>query len=128
MTDSLALEVLFNGVVARFAADSTLVPNLFGWREKSKHVTNGTTVGNRVIWVPGDEEGAGDSGKLAAPSKMSLSAADDVARSLGTLLEFFTTQRRRPTSSRSTRSRAYSSTLGTAPSICKRSVPLRFPR
>ena len=91
MTDTLALELLYTRTVAQFALDGLVVPNLFGWRERTKHITNGTSPGpgNRIIWVPGNELGSGDLGKMAPPSKMTLDPNGN-PRSLGTLLEVFT--------------------------------------
>jgi hypothetical protein len=86
MADTLALELFFNRVTAQFALDGTQVPILFGWREKNKHIVNGTTVGNKIIIVPGNEPGNGDVGKLLAPSKN----VPDGVRSFGTLGELFT--------------------------------------
>ena len=97
MTDTFALEKLYNNVVTQFASDGTVVPNLFGWREKRKHiVSNGalqgaataqpSTPGNRIIWVPGNEEGDGDAGKHSGPSKN----PGTNPRSLATLGEVFT--------------------------------------
>lgn len=54
-----ALPDLFDGVVTRFAAEGTNVPNLFGWREVPQKIVTG----NRIIWVPGDPDG--DMGELS---------------------------------------------------------------
>jgi len=54
MADTLALEKLFNDVVARFADEGTEVPNVFGWREPAHR--GGQQ--NRIVWVPGDPSGA----------------------------------------------------------------------
>lgn len=48
-----ALPDLFDAVVARFAADGTDVPNLFGW----KAVPQKLVTGNRIVWAPGDPNG-----------------------------------------------------------------------
>lgn len=88
MTDTLALENLYTQVVAQFAAEGTLLANAFGWREYRKHVTNaapGGVLGNRLIWLPGNEAGDGDAGKLLPPRY-----PGNNPRSLGTLGELFT--------------------------------------
>lgn len=79
MADTLALEKLFDDVVARFAAESTSVPNVFGWREP-KH--RGAQQ-NRICWVPGDPSGA-------AGEVVSAHSPGGNPRSIGTLLELFT--------------------------------------
>lgn len=48
-----ALPKLFDDVVALFAAESTLIPNLFGWREPAKQFIDAS----RICWVPGDASG-----------------------------------------------------------------------
>lgn len=61
MSDTLALEALYDAVVLRFA-DESLAPSVehaFGWREPPRK-----TGGRRIVWVPGDD---GDLGELAAP-------------------------------------------------------------
>lgn len=57
-----ALEKLFDDVVARFADESTVVTNRFGWREPAKH----KTVESRIVWVPG-RPGDGDAGAILPP-------------------------------------------------------------
>lgn len=79
MADTLALEKLYADVVARFAAESTAVPNTFGWREP-KH-RGGQQ--NRICWVPGDPSGA--VGEVA-----SARSPGGNPRSIGTLAEMFT--------------------------------------
>lgn len=79
MADTLALEHLFNEVLARFAQDGTHVPNSFGWKEKAKHGAN-----NRIVWYPG-KPGDGEAGKHAPASKQPINP-----RSVATLLEVFT--------------------------------------
>lgn len=75
----LALPRLYDAVVARFAAEGTAVPNLFGWREPAQKLVNGS----RICWVPGDDTGAlGDVGPAKYPGR--------VPRSIATLLELFT--------------------------------------
>src|SRR6185369_2099880 len=54
--------------------------------ERTKHVSNGSPVNNKIVWVPGNEPGNGDVGKLLGPSKN----VPDNVRSLGTLAELFT--------------------------------------
>jgi len=79
MADTLAWEKVYNDVVARFAAESTDIPNVFGWR-KPKH--RGAQQ-NRICWVPGDPSGA--AGEVAS----ALSPGGN-PRSIGTLAELFT--------------------------------------
>ncbi len=79
MADTLALEKLYDDVVARFAAESTEVPNVFGWREP-KH--RGAQQ-NRICWVPGDPSGA-------AGEVVSAHSPGGNPRSIGTLNEVFT--------------------------------------
>lgn len=76
-----ALPRIYDAVVARFAADGTAVPNVFGWRTVAQRPAGV----KRIAWVPGDD---GELGKLgAARSPGGLGAG---ARSLGTLHELFT--------------------------------------
>lgn len=75
----LALEHLFDAVVARFALEGTNVPNVFGWREPAKQ-----SPAPRICWVPGDPNGA--AGALSAPRN----TAARNPRSLATLNEFVT--------------------------------------
>lgn len=76
--ETLAVEVLFDAVVARFAAEGTNAANTFGWREPEKHVE-----GSRIAWVPGDPTGRiGLTGPARFPGRN--------PRSLGTLRELFT--------------------------------------
>lgn len=79
MVDTLALEKLFDDVVARFVTEATNIPNSFGWREP-KH--RGAQQ-NRICWVPGDPSGS--AGEVA-----SVRFPGGNPRSLGTLLETFT--------------------------------------
>lgn len=78
----LALEVLYDKVVARFAAEGPYynaapVPQPFGWRFVAQQ-----HVGPRIVWVPGDPRGAiGDMGPARNPGGL--------PRSLGTLFEQF---------------------------------------
>lgn len=75
----LALEKLYDDVVARFAAEGFDVPNVFGW-ETPRH--RGAQQ-NRICWVPGDPAGAvGAVGPARFPGGN--------PRSLGTLEETFT--------------------------------------
>lgn len=52
----LALPNLFDAVVARFAAEGTAVPNLFGWRTPPQKLVPTS----RICWVPGDEDTLGE--------------------------------------------------------------------
>lgn len=80
MANVLALPDLYDAVVARFAAESTLVPNLFGWRDPPQKLTLGT----RICWVPGDDA-SGDVGDVGAARYPGRNP-----RPLGTLNEIFT--------------------------------------
>lgn len=72
-----ALTRIFDAVVARFTAESTNVPNVFGWREPARQF-----VGKRIVWVPGDPRGSlGAMGPAKQPGRLE--------RSLGTLDELF---------------------------------------
>ena len=79
MATYLALEKLFDDVVARFADEGTGVPNVFGWREP-KHRGGQQT---RIVWVPGDPSGA--AGELIGARKPGRNP-----RSIDTLDEMFT--------------------------------------
>lgn len=87
MADTLALEKLYNDVVALWAAEAVLpavpVLNLFGWRTPADKLNTGTPAGTRICWVPGDPSGAlGELGPAAQPGRN--------PRSLATLGELFT--------------------------------------
>jgi hypothetical protein len=78
MADTLALEKLYDDVVARFVAEGTLAEFGFGWREPAKNVTGAT----RVVWVPGNRAGvAGKLGPARNPGRN--------PRPLATLHEYF---------------------------------------
>lgn len=53
MAEILALEHLFDAVVARFTAEGTAGTHVFGWREPAKQ----SPPGPRVAWIPGDPSG-----------------------------------------------------------------------
>ena len=53
MADTLALEKLYQDVVARFAAEGTACDNFFGWRVPAQQVLRA-----RIAWVPGDPSGS----------------------------------------------------------------------
>lgn len=57
-----ATELLFDAVVARFAAEGTSVENVFGWSKPTKQ-----TAVNRICWVPGDVDGK--LGTIGAPKQ-----------------------------------------------------------
>jgi hypothetical protein len=77
----LALPRLYDAVVARFAAESTICENVFGWRTPAQR---GATA-HRIAWVPGDD---GDLGRITgARSPGGVGAG---ARPLATLRELFT--------------------------------------
>jgi len=79
MADTLAIEQIYYDVVARFAAESTAVPNVFGWQKPSHR--GGQQ--NRICWVPGDPSGA-------AGNVTSAHSPGGNPRSIGTLTEQFT--------------------------------------
>ena len=81
MADTLALDKLYDDVVARFALDSLSVPNLFGWRPPPEKMI----LGNRIIWTPGDDED-GTFGELVATGIQ----PGRNPRSLATVQELFT--------------------------------------
>lgn len=75
-----ALEHLFDKVVARFAAENTMIENTFGWKEPPRQGGNP----NRIIWTPGDaSQSLGDLGAPRYPGSLP-------ARPLAMLLESFT--------------------------------------
>jgi hypothetical protein len=77
MTDTLALEQLYNDVVARFTAEGTTCDNLFGWRVPAQQVLR-----PRIAWVPGDPSGSvGQDGPARNPGRN--------PRPIGTLRELF---------------------------------------
>lgn len=76
----LALPHLYDAVVARFAAEGTSVPNVFGWREPTKR----SQTARRIVWVPGDDK-TGELGELGAAK---FPGRDP--RPLATLDELFT--------------------------------------
>lgn len=53
MPTVLALPLLFDAVVARFAAESTVCVQSFGWLEQPRLAT----VTSRITWMPGDVGG-----------------------------------------------------------------------
>jgi len=57
MAETLALEKLYNDVVARFTADSLDVSNVFGWSQRRHRGAQQ----NRICWEPGDPSGAAGS-------------------------------------------------------------------
>lgn len=77
MSVVLALTSLYDGVVARMAADGYTEEQPFGWREPSKRLG-----GRRVVWVPGDDD---EVGELVAPKRPGRNP-----RPLWTLLELCT--------------------------------------
>ena len=56
----LALEKLYDDVVARFASEGIAITNSFGWREPAKQLTQPA----HINWVPGDE---GNFGTMQGP-------------------------------------------------------------
>jgi hypothetical protein len=79
MTDTLALEKLFDDVSHRFEDEETCVPNVFGWREPAKR----SGQQNRIVWVPGDPSGA--AGELVGARQPGRNP-----RPIATLVETFT--------------------------------------
>jgi hypothetical protein len=84
----LALPLLFDACVARFAldaaaADPPVVPIVqsFGWREPAKNLA---PVSSRIVWVPGDDK-TGELGAFAPPRYPGRNP-----RPLATLVERFT--------------------------------------
>jgi hypothetical protein len=78
VADTLALEQLYDAVVARFTADGTVATSAFGWREPARQ-----TPPPSCRWYPGDPSGS--LGELGAPKQPGR-----MPRSLGTLGERFT--------------------------------------
>lgn len=73
----LALELLYDAVVAQFAADAYACAQPFGWRPSAQQ-----HVGRRIVWVPGDPVGGlGLIGPVRNPG--------GEVRSIGTLFERF---------------------------------------
>lgn len=78
MSAALALTKLHEDVEALFFDDGMGdIPQPFGWREPDKR-----TGAMRIVWVPGDDE---DAGEIAPPRNPGRNP-----RPLGTLLELFT--------------------------------------
>lgn len=80
MATVLALPLLFEAVVAVFAADTTPptpVTQAFGWREPSKQAGE-----RRIVWVPGDDGELGEVGPARNPGRN--------PRPLATVRELFT--------------------------------------
>jgi hypothetical protein len=78
MADTLALEKLYDDVVARFTAEGTAADFGFGWREPAKNVVHAA----RIAWVPGNRAGvAGKLGPARNPGRN--------PRPLATLHEYF---------------------------------------
>lgn len=91
MATVLALPLLYEAVVARFAAEvvapAVPVPQRFGWREPPRKDYTGVG-GSKIIWYPGDPDGLlGEIGAARYPGPR-----PDLTRSLGTLNEQFTVE------------------------------------
>ncbi len=83
MVDTLALENLVDRIQARFTADGTTAAIAFGWKEPAKQVNQGPGRANRIVFVPGDPNGAiGEVGPAKYPGRN--------PRPLGTLGELVT--------------------------------------
>jgi hypothetical protein len=78
VADILALEHLFDAVVARFAADGMNVPNTFGWLAPSARGP-----ATRITWAPGDTTGV--LGEMRPPTR-----PGNNPRSIATLGELVT--------------------------------------
>jgi hypothetical protein len=81
--DTLALVYLFDQVRARFAADGTQVPNLFGWKKHTQTIETA----DRICWMPGD---AGGSAGAVLSAREPGPGDGDGPRSLATLEELCT--------------------------------------
>jgi len=79
MSDTLALEKLFDDVVERFDDESTNISNVFGWQTP----THRGGRQNRICWVPGDPSGG--AGQVASARNPGGNP-----RCIGTLYELFT--------------------------------------
>ena len=79
MADTLAIEKLYNDVVARFTAESTAIPNVFGWQTPKQRGAQQ----NRICWVPGDPSGS-------AGQVSSARNPGENPRCIATLEELFT--------------------------------------
>jgi hypothetical protein len=83
MSETLVLPLLFDAVVAQFAADDEDTAFSFGWKEATKQINQGPGGANRIVFAPGDE--AATLGKDLPPDKPGRNP-----RSLATLEELFT--------------------------------------
>lgn len=61
MSTVLALELLYEDVVARFESEGATMEQPFGWREPQRRLA-----GRRIVWVPGDDS---DVGEISTPTK-----------------------------------------------------------
>ncbi len=87
MATKLALEYLYESVVARFTAEGTAATQVFGWREPPKQLAGPP----RIVWVPGDPAGSlGEIGGARYPGRNQTSPDPDLGRPLATLRELFT--------------------------------------
>ena len=75
---TLALPYLFDAVAARFAAEGTSVPMVFGWREPAQRPATLP----RIAWVPGDDGKVGAIAPARQPGRN--------PRPLATLVELVT--------------------------------------
>jgi hypothetical protein len=64
MSTVLALELLYEDVVARFAEERPGIEQPFGWREPQKRLA-----GRRIVWVPGDDDDVGEIGTPTKPGR-----------------------------------------------------------
>lgn len=81
MTTILAVERVYEMVKERFAVEAPSVNVVFGWRKPAQQLTQSLTTGraNRIVFVPGDDESAGEYLDARYPGKLS--------RALRTMLE-----------------------------------------
>src|SRR5678815_4371222 len=66
---TLALEVLYNDVVARFATEASDVKLVFGWRSPPNQLTQGIGRANRIAFVPGVDGKMGEYVGARAPGR-----------------------------------------------------------
>lgn len=80
-----ALPILFDDVVARFAAESSDITNIFGRVHEHEHVE----ADRRIVWIPGDPVGAVGAVEPPRQSGHRNYEAASTPRPLGTLVEVF---------------------------------------
>lgn len=80
MAEVLAIPLIFDAVVARFADEGTNVPMFFGRRDVARQQTSGS----RIVWAPGDPSGV--MGPVGPAKRPGESAAGP--RGLATINEY----------------------------------------